>query len=95
VWLALDQHGFVAEMSAGRGFIALAAMILGRWSPVGALVACLAFGAAETMQLRLQSSGLGLPPGLVQAIPYALTVVALAARANRRGAAPGALGRPL
>jgi simple sugar transport system permease protein len=95
VWLAFDQAGFVGAMSAGRGYIALAAMILGRWTPLGALAACLLFGAAEAVELQLQSSGFGLPSGLVQSIPYAATIVALAARATRRNYAPKALGKPL
>jgi simple sugar transport system permease protein len=93
VWLAYDQHGFVAGMSAGRGFIALAAMILGGWTPLGALAACLLFGAAEALQLRLQSSSLPVGSGLVQVMPYAVTIVALTLRA-RRQVAPRALGRP-
>jgi ABC-type uncharacterized transport system permease subunit len=94
VWLAFDQQKFVDGMSAGRGFIALAAMILGGWRPVGALAACLLFGAAEALQIRLQSSGVALAPGTVQSIPYVATIVALAVR-GRRGAAPRALGQPL
>ena len=93
-WLAYNQHGFVAGMSAGRGFIALAAMILGRWSPFGSLAACLLFGAAETLQLQLQSAGLDLPSGLVQSIPYLATILALAIGPRGRAAAPQALGRP-
>ncbi len=91
VWLAFDQHGFVANMSAGRGFIALAAMILGGWRPLGALGACLLFGGAEALQLRLQSSGMGLGAGTVQALPYLITIVALAVR-GRASVAPRALG---
>ena len=92
VWLAYDQHGFVAGMSAGRGFIALAAMILGGWNPLGATVACLLFGAAEALELRLQSTQLG--GGVLQALPYAVTIFALAVRA-RKQRAPRALGKPL
>jgi simple sugar transport system permease protein len=94
VWLAFDQHNFVAGMSAGRGFIALAAMILGGWTPAGAMAACLVFGAAEALQLRLQSSGMQWAAGTVQSIPYLITIAALAARGRRRSVAPAALGRP-
>ena len=99
VWLAYDQHGFVGGMSAGRGFIALAAMILGGWTPRGATLACLLFGTAEALQLRLQSAasgglGFGLGGGVIQALPYAVTIFALALRA-RRQLAPRALGKPL
>jgi simple sugar transport system permease protein len=96
VWLCYDQHGFVAGMSAGRGFIALAAMILGGWTPLGAVAACLLFGGAEALQLRLQSSSPGAHGGLgwaLQALPHLVTVVTLGARA-RRQVAPRALGRP-
>ena len=92
VFLAYDQHKFVGNMSAGRGYIALAAMILGGWTPLGATSACVLFGFIEALQLRLQSSAVG--GGLVQVLPHVVTVLVLAARARRRSA-PRALGRPL
>ena len=55
-YLALDQHQFSAEMTAGRGFIALAATIFGRWDPLRAALACLLFAAAETLQIQLQGA---------------------------------------
>ena len=64
------------NMSAGRGFIALAAVIFGKWRPLGAMAACLFFGLAEAVQIRLQ--GAGVPTQFVQMIPYVLTMVALA-----------------
>jgi simple sugar transport system permease protein len=67
---------FVSGMTAGRGFIALAAMILGGWMPFGALGAGLLFGFAQALQMNLQS--LGFPPQIMLAIPYVLTVVVLA-----------------
>ena len=57
-YLALDQHQFSAEMTAGRGFIALAATIFGRWDPLRAALACLLFAAAETLQIQLQGAQL-------------------------------------
>lgn len=94
VWLSFDQHQFVAGMSAGRGYVALAAMILGGWRPVGALVGCLVFGFSEALELRLQASSLSLASGTVQSIPYVVTVLALAFR-SRVHEAPKALGVPL
>ncbi|HJU88703.1 MAG TPA: ABC transporter permease [Gemmatimonadaceae bacterium] len=94
--LVLAQAGTFAEgMSAGRGFIAIAIVVLGRWHPVGVLIAALLFGAASALQFVFQSMGLELPYQLFLAFPYVLTLLALAwgARHFGRGAAPAALGR--
>lgn len=92
VYLALDQHQFTDNMSAGRGFIALAAVIFGRWQPVRAAIACVLFAAAETLQIQLQGSSV-IPTQFIQMIPYVLTVVALAGLVGR-AVPPAALGRP-
>jgi simple sugar transport system permease protein len=93
-WLALSAGGFVDEMSGGRGYIALAAVIMGKWRPAAAALACLFFGFAEALQRNLQStSGGGVPRELLQILPYVLTLVALAGFIGR-SRAPGALGRP-
>ena len=76
-YLALDQHQFTAEMTAGRGFIALAATIFGRWDPARAALACLFFAAAETLQIQLQGQQV-IAAQFVEMIPYVLTIVALA-----------------
>jgi simple sugar transport system permease protein len=91
VYLALDQHQFTDQMTAGRGFIALAAVIFGRWDPLRAGLACLLFAAAETAQIRLQGTGV-LPSQFVEMIPYVLTIVALAGVVGR-AVPPAALGR--
>jgi general nucleoside transport system permease protein len=91
-YLALDQHQFSDQMTAGRGFIALAAIIFGRWDPVRAAIACLLFAAAEASQIRLQSLDL-LPSQFVEMIPYLLTIIALAGLVGR-SRAPAALGKP-
>ena len=91
VYLALDQHQFTDGMSAGRGFIALAAVIFGRWDPARVALACFLFAAAETLQIQLQGAQ-AIPSQFVEMIPYALTIVALATVVGRT-AAPAALGK--
>ena len=91
-YLALEASQFVKNMSAGRGFLALAAVIFGKWRPLPAAAACLFFGLTEAIQIRLQ--GQGVPTQFVQMIPYVLTMVALAGLVGR-SRPPAALGRPL
>ena len=91
--LVLAQAGtFVEGMSAGRGFIAIAIVVLGRWNPLGAVLAALVFGAASALQFFFQATGSSLPYQLFLVFPYALTLVALAATRGRTSA-PAALGR--
>ncbi len=89
--------GFVREMSAGKGFLALAALIFGRWRPLPVLFACLLFGLLDTVAPRLQGMDLPLigpaPVALVSVLPYAMTVVLLAGFFGR-AVPPRALGRP-
>jgi general nucleoside transport system permease protein len=91
VFLALDQHQFTDGMTAGRGFIALAAVIFGNWRPRRVFVACLLFAAAEAFQIRLQGLQ-ALPSQFVEMIPYVLTIVALAGLVGR-ATPPSSLGR--
>ena len=90
-YLALDQHQFTDQMTAGRGFIALAATIFGRWDPPRVAIACLLFAAAETLQIQLQGAQI-IPSQFVEMIPYLLTIVALAG-VVARAVPPAALGR--
>jgi len=91
--LVLAQVGTFAEgMSAGRGFIAIAVVALGRWHPVGVALAALLFGAASALQFLFQAMGWAVPYQLFLALPYVLTLFALAG-AGGRSAAPAALGR--
>ena len=80
-------------MTAGRGYIALAILILGRRHPLGVLGAALLFGAADALQLRAQILPTGLPFQFLLMLPYVLTIVVLAGFAGR-GGAPAALGVP-
>ena len=91
-WLALSLGGFTDRMSGGRGYIALAAVIFGKWTPLGATAACLLFGLADAVQLNLQTRATLVPRDFVQLLPYVLTMAALAG-AIGRARAPAALGR--
>lgn len=90
-WLASEQHSFTDGMTGGRGYIAIAAMIVGKWSPAGAAAACLLFGAAEALQITLQGSA--FPSELLQMLPYLVTMLALAGFIGR-AIPPRALGTP-
>jgi len=92
--LVLAQVGTFAErMSAGRGFIAIAIVVLGRWHPVGVLGAALFFGAATALQFVFQAMGLAVPYQLFLMLPYVLTLLLLAGLVGGVKA-PAALGRP-
>jgi len=84
--LALDQHQFQSGMSGGRGFIALAAVIVSGWRALPAVAACVAFAALDAAQIVAQDRA-GALRDLVQALPYAGTLVILAVIASRRKAA--------
>ena len=93
--LVLAQAGTFAEgISAGRGFIALAIVVLGRWQPLGVALAAFLFGAASALQFAFQAMGWPAPYQLFLAVPYVFTLVGLATAA-RRGRAPAALGKGL
>jgi len=77
-WLTMEQSQFTSGMSNGRGYIALAAMIFGKWTPVGATGAALIFGFAESLQIQLQIIGVNIPNQFIQMIPYLLTIILLA-----------------
>lgn len=97
-YLSIAQSaGFIEHMTAGKGFIALAALIFAKWRPVPAMWACLLFGVLEAVAIRLQGvpiTGVGVVPvQLMQAVPYILTVVLLAGFIGR-AVAPKAGGVP-
>ena len=97
-YLSIAHHsGFIRDMSAGKGYLALAALIFGQWRPVPTLLACLLFAFADVVQIRLQGTPLPVvgvvPVQLIQAIPYVLTVCLLAGFVGR-AVAPRAIGIP-
>jgi len=97
-YLSTAHHAsFIRDMSAGKGYLALAALIFGQWRPLPTLGACLLFAFADAVQLRLQGTPLPfvgvVPVQLIQAIPYILTVALLAGVVGR-AVAPRAIGVP-
>ena len=97
-YLSIAQNaGFQRDMSAGKGYLALAALIFGKWRPVPAVLGCLLFAFADAAQARLQGvvvPGIGqVPTQLIQAIPYLLTILLLAGFVGR-AIAPKAIGQP-
>ena len=93
-YLVLSQvYLFSEHMSAGKGFIALAAIILGRWNPVGALLACLLFGLCDALQLRLQFANPEVPYQAFVILPYAASILALVGLVGKP-TPPGAVGIP-
>ena len=93
-YLTLVQVRFFAEgMSAGKGFIAIAALIFGRWHPFGSALACLLFGATEALQLRIQALGANIPYQFLVMLPYAIALLALVGKLGK-STPPKALGTP-
>ncbi|KYC42332.1 branched-chain amino acid ABC transporter permease [Scytonema hofmannii PCC 7110] len=93
-YLSLVQVKYFAEgMSSGKGFIAIAALIFGRWNPVGTALACLLFGATEALQLRIQALGAKLPYQFLIMLPYAVALFALMGKKSK-STPPAALGVP-
>jgi general nucleoside transport system permease protein len=93
--LSLQQIGtFTDGMTGGRGYLALASLIVGRWTPWGAAAACLVFGAAEAFELRLQGFGVPVSSYVVQMAPY-LIALAVLAGLGRSSSLPAAIGKPL
>ncbi len=91
-YLTLVQVKYFAEgMSAGKGFIAIAALIFGKWHPVGTALACLLFAATEALQLRIQALGINIPYQFLVMLPYAIAILALVGLAGK-STPPAALG---
>jgi len=96
-YLSIGQSSlFTRNMTSGRGFIALAALIFGKWRPVQTMLACLLFGFTEAVAIQLQGVHFGgeeIPTQFVQIIPYVLTIVVLAGFIGQ-SRAPRSLGLP-
>src|SRR5437016_8725076 len=98
-YLSIGQSSlFTRNMTAGRGFIALAALIFGKWRPVQTMLACLLFGFADALTIQMQGvaklpSGGDIPVQFIQMIPYLVTIIVLAGFIGQ-SRAPGALGVP-
>ena len=93
-WFSLEATGsFNDGMTRGAGFIALAAMIFGKWTPIGAFGAALLFGFSDSLGIRLQIMDVGFPVQFLQMVPYAVTLVVLAGFIGR-ASPPKAIGQP-
>lgn len=90
-FLLFQQHTFTDGMTAGRGYMALAAMIIGKWTPIGAALASILFAAAESMEMWFQSGV--IPSQIIQTLPYVVTLVVLAGFVGK-AQAPREVGVP-
>lgn len=87
-----DVGTFTDGMTGGRGFLALAALIVGRWNPLGVVASCLLFGAASALEVRLQGAGMWVDSYVIQMVPYAIALLALTVL-GRGARMPKAIGR--
>ncbi len=93
-WFSLEAtFSFDDLMTNGKGFIALAAMIFGKWTPFGALGGALTFSSADALQIKIQGLSFDLPPQFLQMLPYVITIVVLAGIIGR-ARPPAAVGKP-
>lgn len=93
-WFSLETTGVFEDlMTNGKGFIALAAMIFGRWTPGGAVIGAFLFGFSDALQIKLQVLGVDIPYQFLGMLPYILTMIVLAGFMGK-AAAPAAIGKP-
>jgi len=93
-WFSLEAtFSFDDKMTNGKGFIALAAMIFGKWTPFGALGGALTFSSADALQIKIQGYNFDLPSQFLQMMPYIITIVVLAGVIGR-ARPPAAVGKP-
>ena len=88
-----DIHTFTEGMTRGAGYLAIAAVIFGKWSLTGTVLACLLFGAATALQFQLPTLGVNVPNAFLIMLPYVLALLAVGGLAGRQ-TAPRALGEP-
>jgi simple sugar transport system permease protein len=94
-YLSVAQtNAFNVDMTGGKGYIAMAVVVLGKWGPFGVLAGALLFGGANVLQMTLQNMGLGIPNNLVLMVPYVLTVVAVIAASKKTAVDASAKGTP-
>jgi simple sugar transport system permease protein len=87
------SQSFQMQMTAGKGFIGLAAMIFGAWHPIGAFLAALVFGFADSLQSLLSILGVDVAPQILASVPYVVTIIVVAGVVGRvRG--PASAGQP-
>ena len=94
-YLSIAQtNAFGEDMTGGKGFIAMAVVILGKWTPLGIAGGAVLFGAANALQMSVQNWGVNLPNNIIMMIPYVATVVAVVAVSKKKVGAPSAQGIP-
>lgn len=94
-YLAIAQSNtFQVDMTGGKGYIAMAVVVLGKWKPGGCLAGALIFGGANALQMTLQNAGLGIPNNLILMVPYVVTVLAVLAACKRKAIDASAKGVP-
>lgn len=94
-YLSIAQaNSFNVDMTGGKGYIAMAVVVLGKWTPGGVAGGALLFGGANALQMTLQNLGLGIPNNLVLMVPYIVTVLAVIAASKRKAVEASAKGVP-
>lgn len=94
-YLSIAQAAAFGEnMTTGRGFIAMAVVILGKWNPMGVLAGAFLFGGANALQLLFQISGVAVPKNIIMMVPYIATIIAVLLVSKKKVTAPAALGTP-
>jgi len=88
-----ELSSFSVNLTSGRGYIALAAVTFGKWNPIGVMGACLLFGFADALQLRLQTEGVPIAPQFLLMLPYVITMIAMITVVGKTKA-PASMGKP-